>query len=66
MKKEDLIKQFKKYLEANKDEDKETVVNSFFSSVFYDIQDEEDLEQVNEAEEEIRKELSLWSTIKMQ
>ena len=61
MKKEELIKQFKDYLEEHKDEaeDKETIVNDFFSNIFYDIQDEQDLDQVNEAEEEIRKELNL-------
>lgn len=62
MKKEDIIKQFKEYLEANKGiEDKETIINNFFSNIFYEMQDEEDLEQVNEAEEEIRKELITYS-----
>lgn len=62
MKKEDIIKQFKEYLEANKEiEDKETIINNFFSNIFYEMQDEEDLEQVNEAEEEIRKELITYS-----
>ena len=62
MKKEDIIKQFKEYLEANKGiEDKETIINNFFSNIFYNMQDEEDLEQVNEAEEEIRKELITYS-----
>lgn len=62
MKKEDIIKQFKEYLEANKGiEDKETIINNFFSNIFYEMQDEKDLEQVNEAEEEIRKELITYS-----
>ena len=62
MKKEDIIKQFKEYLEANKEiEDKETIINNFFSNIFYEMQNEEDLEQVNEAEEEIRKELITYS-----
>lgn len=62
MKKEDIIKQFKEYLEANKGiEDKETIINNFFSNIFYEMQDEEDLEQVNEAEAEIRKELITYS-----
>lgn len=62
MKKEDIIKQFKEYLEANKGiKDKETIINNFFSNIFYEMQDEEDLDQVNEAEEEIRKELITYS-----
>ena len=61
MKKENIIKQFKDYLEEHKDktEDKETIVNNFFSDIFYEMQDEKDLDQVNEAEEQIRKELNL-------
>ena len=64
MKKEEIIKQFKDYLKTTEETDKETIVNDFFSNIFYDIQDEQDLDQVNEAEEEeIRKELNLWTTI---
>ena len=65
MKKENIIKQFKDYLEEHKDktEDKETIVNNFFSDIFYEMQDEKDLDQVNEAEEQIRKELNLWTSI---
>lgn len=63
MKKEEIIKQFKDYLKTTEETDKETIVNDFFSNIFYDIQDEQDLDQVNEAEEEIRKDLGLWTTI---
>ena len=59
MKKEEIIKQFKDYLKTTEETDKETIVNDFFSNIFYDIQDEQDLDQVNEAEEEIRKDLGL-------
>lgn len=65
MKKEKIIKQFKDYLEEHKKdtEDLETIVNDFFSDIFYEMQDEDDLNEVNEAEDEIRKELNLWTTI---
>lgn len=63
MKKEEIIKQFKDYLKTTEETDKETIVNDFFSNIFYDIQDEQDLDQVNEAEEEIRKDLGLWTII---
>ena len=60
MKKENIIEQFKNYLEEQKEnEDKEVIVNNFFSDIFYEIEGQEDLDEVNEAEEEIRKELNL-------
>lgn len=59
MKREEIIKDFKAYLEANKQEDLEEVVNDFFSNLFYDLEDENDLNEVNEAEATIRKELGL-------
>ena len=65
MKKYEIIKDFneykKEYKEDYKDLGLEQLVNDFFSNIFYEIQDEEDLNEVNEAEEEIRKELGLWT-----
>ena len=67
MNKYEIKKDFYEYKEEYKEEYKdlglEQLVNDFFSNIFYEMQDEEDLNEVNEAEEEIRKELNLWTTI---
>lgn len=58
MSKDDLINQFKKFLEFNDYEEKdvdEDLINEFFTDVFYDVEDEKDIDASNDAEEEIRR-----------
>lgn len=55
---DDALKEFELYVYSKGlklDEVTEAVVNEYCSDIFYDVEDEEDLERLNEIEDLIRK-----------
>lgn len=63
LRKEDIINGYESYLEEIGEEADELNLSDYMTDIFYDLEDEDDMNEANEAEEELKKKYNLKGDI---
>lgn len=63
LKKDDIISGFEDYLKELDEEANELNLSDYMTDIFYDLEDEDDMNEANEAEEELKKKYNLKGDI---